>query len=712
MKLKYLVSILHYLLSHYMITDCFIDYSGLLDHALNEGYVIVKWTKLTLCGPPGSGKSSVIKLLLNEPPPYTHDSTPVTTAPEVRKVDITSMTTLGDRSIQCWNKVDYESLKGMVAQTMKVGLKTRTMITEEEIEILEDDVDQDVNDEDIHVTSTVTTPTKESSQPNKTPLSSPSTQEVVQLLPIVQKSPALYETHWIYCVDSGGQAAFIDIAPALLHYNPVNILTLKLNEKLKDKPKFFFSVKGERIGQPVERQITHLQLLEASCRSLVSVNPPDLRNIYINLSHKEPHFIVLGTYLDKIDECSESLDDKNGILWSTLERFSEMIVSYRQSGEMMIFPINAIARGEEEIKMADLIRRKICQSYIEAEIPARWFLFQLDLDQLQKTSKTKIISKSECLRLGEALKMVPQDVEAALMYYHDLTIFLYFPQVLPHVVFLHPQPLFDKLSELISISFADAVDHLEVKGINIPPGAHKQLKTEGIFQRELLTSVLSQGFSPEFSSGDFLKLMENVFIIAALPQEGKYFIPCVLPTTTLSESLKCIFSKNTDPLVLTWGMCPLPQGLFPALVVNLLRLKCSIKFDLQPSIPSSNLQYRNAIRLTCTGLGGAVLLVDAIYWLEIYYSGPGEKCYIIRKSIKEGIDAVVKKFRFKPILSIPQENFHCTIHKTTDHLCCPNDTMKKVTCCDDGASVDDINPLRQGVWLKRTVCSEPILEQG
>ena len=49
---------------------------------------------------------------------------------------------------------------------------------------------------------------------------SPLTKEVVQLLPIVQKLPALYETHWIHCVDSSGQAAFIDIAPALLHYNP------------------------------------------------------------------------------------------------------------------------------------------------------------------------------------------------------------------------------------------------------------------------------------------------------------------------------------------------------------------------------------------------------------------------------------------------------------------------------------------------------------
>ena len=45
-------------------------------------------------------------------------------------------------------------------------------------------------------------------------------------------------------------------------------------------------------------------------------------------------------------------------------------MSYCQYGEKMIFLINAIARSEEEIKMADLILRKICQSYIEAEILA------------------------------------------------------------------------------------------------------------------------------------------------------------------------------------------------------------------------------------------------------------------------------------------------------------------------------------------------------
>ena len=661
-----------------------------------------------MSGAPATGKSSIIKLLLNEPPPDNHHSTPVIKAPEVRKVEIAGLVAGGEptssSSTQCWDKVDYESLKAMVTRTMKGGIKCKPSVSEgEDVEnSLQGDEpgDDDTDDDDIdHENAVLTTPTKESPEVTSlpTPLS-PAREEVTRLLPTVSKSDELYNTHWIYVIDSGGQAAFLDIAPALLHYNPVNILTLKLNEKLEDQPKFYFSVRGKQIGEPVERQMTHLQLLEASFRSLSSVNPPNLRNIYSKFSHTEPHHIVLGTYYDKISDCSESLDNKDAILWSTLKRFDEVRLNYREGREKVIFPVNAIGRGDNEVKMANIIRNRICQFYIEAEIPARWFLFQLDLDQLHKTHNIMIISKSKCLEIGTALKMDVHDVEGALKYYHDLTIFLYFHKVLPNVVFLHPQPLFDKLSELISISFADAVDHLEDEcAIYLPPGAHKQLKNEGIFEKRLLESCLSQGFSAEFSIDDFLKLMEDVFIIASLPQPGKYFLPSVLPTATLSESSKAKFTSNTDPLILTWDMKSLPQGLFPALVVNLLNRKSSPQFDLESS--SGNLQYRNAICLKCIGPGGAVLLVDAIYWLEIYYSDLSSECYVIQHSIKEGVKAVVKKFHYKLILSIPQDHFHCTIHKTSDHLCCPNEAQKRVTCCNDSTLMTDINQSRQGPWL-------------
>ena len=98
--------------------------------------------------------------------------------------------------------------------------------------------------------------------------------------------------------------------------------------------------------------------------------------------------------------------------------------------------------------------------------------------------------------------MSVNDIQAALNYYHDLTIFLYFSKILPNVVFLHPQTLFNKLSDLISISFDDAVKHLDDEGISLPHGAYEQLKDEGTFKEDLLTSPnphLSQGFHMQFT---------------------------------------------------------------------------------------------------------------------------------------------------------------------------------------------------------------------
>ena len=61
-----------------------------------------------------------------------------------------------------------------------------------------------------------------------------------------------------------------------------------------------------------------------------------------------------------------------------------------------------------------------------------------------------------------------RDIESLLLYYHDLTIFLYFPPVLSDMIFLHLQPLFDKLSEVVRISPANAGIQLEEMNIVLP----------------------------------------------------------------------------------------------------------------------------------------------------------------------------------------------------------------------------------------------------
>ena len=57
----------------------------LLDKALLEGFVTTNWTKFSVSGRPGTGKSSFLKLLYNEPSPEHHDSISVIAIHEARK---------------------------------------------------------------------------------------------------------------------------------------------------------------------------------------------------------------------------------------------------------------------------------------------------------------------------------------------------------------------------------------------------------------------------------------------------------------------------------------------------------------------------------------------------------------------------------------------------------------------------------------------------
>ena len=645
-----------------------------------------------------------MKLLLNLPPPTLHHSTSVATAPEVRRIETASLiagsesTDLSFAS-QFWEEINTPYVKRMIANAIKIGVPSSpvesTAQHEDSNSSSDDDGSQEETQQDLDQVTSVS-PLKSTPPPVAQTVN-----EIAEIMPTVKESPELFNSHWIYCVDSGGQAAFLDIAPAILRYCPVNILTQKLNEKLEDKPKFFFSFKGRQIGAPVERQITNLQLLESSFRSLTSIDQPDLRKIHITFSHPEPSLLVLGTFFDKITECvGESLEEKNARLWSTLSQFRGVHVNYCEAKEEIIFPVNTTARGEPEMKIAERIRTIVSQSYIEADIPARWFLFKLELEDLQKITKSIVVSKRECLRIGLTLEMDRKDIEASLLYYHDLTIFLYFPAVLPNVVFLHPQPLFNKLSEVISITFADAVTHLKEMNIVLPAHAHIQLKAEGTFTRKLL-DCLPEGFSPDFTADDFLRLMEDIFVIAPLPDKGKFFIPSVLPTASSLDIIRAPFNKYIDCFVFTWDEMPIPQGLFPALIVGLLKRSELPKFKLyQPS--GCEMQYRNAIRLTCAGYGGAVLLVDAIYWMEVHYSGPPLKCSTIKDVIFEVIEDVVKKFKYKKILSRPQECFLCSICPSpTDHLCHPDDNKEILTCCKDGLTIKSIDHSRQLPWINK-----------
>ena len=180
-----------------------------------------------------------------------------------------------------------------------------------------------------------------------------------------------------------------------------------------------------------------------------------------------------------------------------------------------------------------------------------------------------------------------------------------------------------------------------------------------------------------------------------------------MATPTDLENLREHFKKTVDPLVLA-GIDddkpkPLPQGLFPALVVNLLSHNCSQNFNLLPP-QSDGPQYHNVICISDKSHGGERLLIDSICLLEVLYTGKHSECYRICQVIKEGINAVVDKFHYMHNLKDPEEQFHCSICNTTDDLYHLSET-NTLTCSKDGTTCD-IDKTHQLTWLRSVVKSE------
>lgn len=403
--------------------------------------------------------------------------------------------------------------------------------------------------------------------------------------------------------------------------------------------------------------------MESSIRSLASLKDPDqLDGIKVILKTSpsgliegeidgKPSIIVLGTFNDKINP-EESLVEKNKKLNDSLAGFvrDATILKYSEDGSL-IFPVNAIARGDDEKKIADAIRREVRKSYIHAEIPEKWFFFQVELTKL----KSGVASKEECDKIGHQLNMSSRSVSSALCYFHNLTILLYFPKILPHVIFLDPQPLFDKLSELISVSFAKGADYFEeVRKIDLPNKAHDDLKNRGVFKEELLRAKGFMGMV--YEADDFLKLLENLQIIIKLPNTPTpvYFLPCVLPTASDLSSVKAKYEANVDPLVLRWEGRIIPQGLYCALVLRLLQENI---VDINGFLDNYTqlARYRNAIEMPCNSqLGNHLLLVDSVTHLEVHYSGNVQYCYRIREAIIEQLSRASRAFHYNSRLSNPE----------------------------------------------------------
>ena len=487
---------------------------------------------------------------------------------------------------------------------------------------------------------------------------SEATRKVLELLAVVKQAVELHQTHFIHLLDTGGQASFIDIAPALLRFNSVNIFVHKLNERLEDVANFYYSVQGAKIGEE-HRSITNEELLSQLFSARRGIKQPEVNKSLNRNVHGEPHMLIVGTYFDdyerleKEGKLQETIEEKNQRLLHTLDADKQVIVDYKPSKIIRgsktipetIFPLNAISRDDRTKEIAERIRKLASETYMEAEIPVRWYLVQIDLNEL-KADKQDMVSIEEVHEKASVFAMNKEDIQAALQYFHDLTICLYFHQVLPNIVFLSPECLFNKLSEIIAVSLG------EHSGLFQRPVVDRLL-VEGIFNITLFDS-LPEGFNKDlFTVNDFLRLMKHLLVITPLSDGKHFFIPCVL--RTCDNPMDDLEDCEVEPVVLKWKEA-VPSGLFPSLAMALYQSKVT---KIKAFESEEHVQFRNKLSFDCPDLEACLVLFELPKYIGVTHTASAEDSPIVLEAVMKGIEHVVKSFEWKKDITHPKVGFLC-----------------------------------------------------
>ena len=560
---------------------------AIFSHAMQEGWVDINILRIAIMGPPATGKTSFLHLLFDWPAPTHHHSTPIGNRP-IRAIQRVATHDEGN----VWSTVGIPELNQMMAEAARLlrssgGRKIALTSSQQQTDISQ--LTSEVGDnpsciegeaklckDQVTLPNTTQTIQKRSSLPTHTdiddedvvrskliPDPSHFPKEVLQSLAQDKTSGALYESTWINVLDSGGQPQFADISRVFIHGNVINIIVLKLTQRLNDKPTFAYSINGKALTQPAVLQMTYIQLIQSFVRSIVSSK----YTIRKGLEWVKPLFVIIGTYYDHTHgikgffKSIEPLAEKNQQLIHALKEYKEHLVFYNEHNEELIFPVDNMCWWSRK-KISSEIRHRIIShnTPIPIKVPIRWYMFEVKVREESLKVAHGMVTLDTCEQIGIKLGMGKKEVSQCIEYLNSLSLFLYF-SVLPHVVFTNPQYLLDTVTSLIRISFVDYPNELLTKGFLLPPDMQRKLRCEGIFSEELL-HYLSLEFIPDlFTKAHLIQLLQYLFIIAPVSETAPflYFIPSALPTRYLSEKEKKEFSQSCEPLLLCFKHKVIPQ---------------------------------------------------------------------------------------------------------------------------------------------------------
>ena len=439
-------------------------------------------------------------------------------------------------------------------------------------------------------------------------------------------------------LDSGGQPELLEMMPVFLRGASKFVYVLKLNESLDERATIRYFKDGKLVWE-YPAYLTNEGTLRLCVRTMRSLNNknPDI---------PPAKMMFLATHRDKVAE--EQLPGVLDTLHKRLReillpQFREQLIYCDTKKDDFIFTLNAAKPEKEDRECAESIRKclsKVGGGEREVKVPLRWHALYHKLLEVANGLGKKVLPRELCQRVAESMEIDDESCGEALNFFYGLNMLFYFPNILPQLVFMEPQMLLDKVSELVEETYSMR----QGKKDQAVDGEKLRFRDYGEVTEEFLGEFESHYEPPLFTPKELVTLLKGLLVFAEM-SEDVYFMPCLLQVVAWEvvekhrvsrEKALALHFPNSGPLM----------GMFCSTVAYLLspgnNHPCPWRV-VQSETGAPECLHRNVIKFTIPKYTGTISLIDHFTHFELHLHTLPKKAPELWKLAHDAVFAGLKK---------------------------------------------------------------------
>ena len=613
---------------------------------MERGHIELNIDKVVMFGIAGTGKTSALAVMLGNEPPNIACSTPILMRPvEVLFMDV-------DNKL-CWKIKRQEDVNDSIAEIIRSRIPKQQAVaqmssgTAQSFQPTPEETVPEAAKEILafpkkKLTSTTQAETEESLDSMLQLTESDMDEKFVSLINTCPPSAEpILKLRQILVLDSGGQPHFHELFPVFLNGASDFIYVFKVNESLDMRSMIRYLKEDEVVFEVCATQ-TNEEILKQCTQAIMSLTA---KNKDIAL----PRLLFLATHPDMVAD--EELPGKLETLHKRLKeillpQFKDQIMYCNKKGEDFIFTMNAATPVKKDQECAEVIRRclsKEREGKKMVKVPLRWYVLYLKLLCVVKHLGKKVLSLEQCGSVAKSMQIDKKSCEEALQFFNRLNMLFYFPSILPHLVFMEPQVLLDKVTELVEESYRMSQPR-EDQPLCPIQGELLKFRDYGQVTEKFLSQFDSHYEKPLFTPKELITLLKGLLVLADMSKDV-YFMPCLLQVNTpevvakyrdSGEKALVVHFPNNGPLL----------GMFCSTVAYLLSSENTHPHPWQVVHNKAGAPIclnRNVIQFTIPNITGAISFIDHFKHFEIHIHTHPKKAAELWKIAYDAVFAGLKK---------------------------------------------------------------------